>query len=297
MLSIKDLVSRTSCRKTMTTPVLNVPQSAIEDAVHIALGEDIGEGDITAQLIPVDKFVIATVISRENCVFCGMDWFEEVFRQIDEEVLVEWSADDGDTVTAEQVICSLSGSARSILSGERTALNFLQTLSGVATRSAEYAQAVAKTDVVVLDTRKTIPGLRLAQKYAVSCGGCQNHRMGLYDAILIKENHISSCGGIKQAIEKARFQNPEMPVEIEVENMDELEQALETNIDRILLDNFSIKQLKQAVKIGKGKVSLEASGGITLKNIKKIASTGVNFISTGALTKDVEAIDLSLCIN
>lgn len=281
----------------MTTPALNVPQSAIEDAVHIALREDIGEGDITAQLIPADKFVTATVISRDNAVFCGMDWFEEVFRQIDGEVMVEWFSDDGDTIAAGQSICSLSGSARSILSGERTALNFLQTLSGVATRSAEYARAVAKTDAIVLDTRKTIPGLRLAQKYAVSCGGCQNHRLGLYDAILIKENHISSCGGIQAAVEKARFLNPEMPVEIEVENMDELEQALATSVDRILLDNFSIKQLKQAVKICNGKVPLEASGGVTLDNIKKIASTGVNFISTGALTKDLEAIDLSLRLN
>jgi nicotinate-nucleotide pyrophosphorylase (carboxylating) len=281
----------------MMTPALNVPQSAIGEAVHIALREDIGEGDITAQLIPAESFVIATVISRENCVLCGMDWFEEVFRQIDEEVLVEWFADDGDTITAEQPVCSLSGSARSILTGERTALNFLQTLSAVATRSAEYAAAVAKTDTVVLDTRKTIPGLRLAQKYAVSCGGCQNHRMGLYDAILIKENHISSCGGIQAAVEQAHFLNPEMPVEIEVENMDELEQALATNIDRILLDNFSIKQLKQAVKICNGKVPLEASGGVTLKNIHKIASTGVNFISTGALTKDIEAIDMSLRLN
>ena len=278
----------------MMTPVLNVPQSTIEDTVHIALREDIGEGDITAQLIPADKFVIATVISKEDCVFCGMDWFEEVFRQIDEEVMVEWFADDGDTITAGQSICSLSGSARSILSGERSALNFLQTLSAVATRSAEYAKAVAKTKTVVLDTRKTIPGLRLAQKYAVSCGGCQNHRMGLYDAILIKENHIASCGSIKNAIEKAHFQNPEMPVEVEVENIDELEQALETSVDRILLDNFNIKELKQAVKICNGKIPLEASGNITLKNIKKIASTGVDFISTGALTKDIEAIDLSL---
>lgn len=278
----------------MMTPVLNVPQSTIEDTVHIALREDIGEGDITAQLIQADKFVIATVISKEDCVFCGMDWFEEVFRQIDEEVMVEWFADDGDTITAGQSICSLSGSARSILSGERSALNFLQTLSAVATRSAEYAKAVAKTKTVVLDTRKTIPGLRLAQKYAVSCGGCQNHRMGLYDAILIKENHIASCGSIKNAIEKAHFQNPEMPVEVEVENIDELEQALETSVDRILLDNFNIKELKQAVKICNGKIPLEASGNITLKNIKKIASTGVDFISTGALTKDIEAIDLSL---
>lgn len=274
--------------------VLNVPHSVIEDAVHTALKEDIGDGDITAQLIPEENFVIANVTSNEDCILCGMDWFEEVFRQIDDEVLVEWFADDGDKITRGESICSLSGSARSILTGERTALNFLQTLSAVATRSAEFAQAISKTNAIILDTRKTIPGLRLAQKYAVTCGGCQNHRMGLYDAILIKENHITACGGIQSAVDKARFQNPEMPVEIEVENMDELDQAINAGVDRILLDNFTIKQLKQAVKHCKGRVPLEASGGVTLDTVKKIASTGVNYVSTGALTKDIKAIDLSL---
>jgi nicotinate-nucleotide pyrophosphorylase (carboxylating) len=278
----------------MSSSVLSVPQSAIEEVVNMSLREDVGDGDITAQLIPEDDIAIATVISREACVLCGMDWFEEVFRQIDSEVLVEWLAEDGDTIQPDQSICSLSGSTRSILTGERAALNFLQTLSATATLAAEYAQAVAKTNAIVLDTRKTIPGLRMAQKYAVSCGGCQNHRIGLYDAILIKENHIMACGGIRQAIEEARFRNPEMPIEIEVENINELEQALTAGADRILVDNFSIKQLKEAVKLCNGKVPIEASGGITIKNIHKVASTGVDYISTGSLTKDITAIDLSM---
>jgi nicotinate-nucleotide pyrophosphorylase (carboxylating) len=278
----------------MSTPVLSVPQSAIEEVVNLSLREDIGDGDITAQLIPDDDIAIATVISREQCVLCGMDWFEEVFRQIDSEVMVEWLAEDGDTIKADQPICSLSGSTRSILTGERAALNFLQTLSATATQAASYALAVADTNTVILDTRKTIPGLRIAQKYAVTCGGCQNHRIGLYDAILIKENHIMACGGIKQAIDEARFRNPEMPIEIEVENIDELQQALDAGIDRVLVDNFNTKQLKQAVKKCGGKVPLEASGGITLDNIHEIASTGVDFISTGAITKDITAIDLSM---
>lgn len=278
----------------MPTPVLSVPQSAIEEIVNLALREDIGDGDLTASLIPEDDIAIATVIAREPCVLCGMDWFEEVFHQIDSEVLVEWLIEDGDSIQADQSICSLSGSTRSILTGERTALNFLQTLSATATRAASYTQAVADTNAVVLDTRKTLPGLRIAQKYAVSCGGCQNHRMGLYDAILIKENHILACGSIQQAIDEARFRNPEMPIEIEVENINELQQALDAGIDRILLDNFSIQQLAEAVKICNGTVPLEASGGITLDNIHEIALTGVNFISTGTLTKDITAIDLSL---
>ena len=278
----------------MTAPIFNVPQSAIEEAVNIAIHEDVGDGDITALLIPEDEITIATVISREDCVLCGMDWFEEVFRQIDEEVLIEWQAEDGDSLEADQAICSLSGSARSILTGERCALNFLQTLSATATLAATYAKAVEGTDAVVLDTRKTIPGLRLAQKYAVSCGGCQNHRIGLYDAILIKENHILACGSIQQAIDEARFHNPEMPIEVEVENIDELNQALDANADRVLLDNFTNEQLVEAVKICAGKIPLEASGNVTLDSIHDIALTGVNFISTGALTKDVKAIDLSM---
>ncbi|MDH5610985.1 MAG: carboxylating nicotinate-nucleotide diphosphorylase [Gammaproteobacteria bacterium] len=260
----------------------------------MALFEDVGDGDITAQLIPEDEITIATVISREDCVLCGMDWFEEVFRQLDDEILIEWYFEDGDALEAGQSICSLSGSARAILTGERTALNFMQTLSATATLSAAYANAVAGTGTIVLDTRKTIPGLRLAQKYAVSCGGCQNHRIGLYDAILIKENHILACGSIQQAIEEARFHNPEMEIEIEVESIDELNQALAADADRVLLDNFTNKQLKQAVKICDGKIPLEASGNVTLNNIREIALTGVNFISTGALTKDIKAIDLSM---
>jgi len=278
----------------MPAPVLNIPQSTIEDNVHMALFEDVGDGDITAQLIPEDEITIATVISREDCVLCGMDWFEEVFRQLDDEILIEWYFEDGDALEAGQSICSLSGSARAILTGERTALNFMQTLSATATLSAAYANAVAGTGTIVLDTRKTIPGLRLAQKYAVSCGGCQNHRIGLYDAILIKENHILACGSIQQAIEEARFHNPEMEIEIEVESIDELNQALAADADRVLLDNFTNKQLKQAVKICDGKIPLEASGNVTLNNIREIALTGVNFISTGALTKDIKAIDLSM---
>ncbi|MDH5711742.1 MAG: carboxylating nicotinate-nucleotide diphosphorylase, partial [Gammaproteobacteria bacterium] len=233
----------------MTLSLLHVPQSAIEEIVNIAIHEDVGDGDLTAQLIPDNEIALATVISREDCILCGMDWFEEVFRQIDDEILIEWNFEDGDAVEKGQTICSLSGASRSILTGERTALNFLQSLSATATLSSEYASAVAGTGAVVLDTRKTIPGLRLAQKYAVSCGGCQNHRIGLYDAILIKENHIIACGGIAQAIEEARIHNPEMPIEIEVENIDELNQALAANADRALLDNFNIEQLKEAVKI------------------------------------------------
>ena len=278
----------------MTVNLLHVPQSAIEEIVNMAIHEDVGDGDITAQLIPENEIALATVISREDCILCGMDWFEEVFRQIDEEILIEWNFEDGDAVEKGQTICSLSGASRSILTGERTALNFLQSLSATATLSSEYASAVVGTGAVVLDTRKTIPGLRLAQKYAVSCGGCQNHRIGLYDAILIKENHIIACGGIAQAIEEARFHNPEMPIEIEVENIDELNQALAADADRALLDNFNLEQLKEAVKICNGKIPLEASGNVTLANIREIALTGVNYISTGALTKDIKAIDLSM---
>ena len=278
----------------MTAPLLNVPQSSIEESVNIAIHEDVGDGDITAQLIPEDEITIATVITREDCVLCGMDWFEEVFRQIDSEILIEWLAEDGDSLEAGQTICSLSGSSRSILTAERTALNFLQTLSFTATRSASYAKAVEDTKAIVLDTRKTIPGLRLAQKYAVSCGGCQNHRIGLYDAILIKENHILACGSIEQAIEEARFHNPETAIEIEVENIDELNQALSAGANRVLLDNFNNEQLIEAVKICQGKIPLEASGNVTLETIHNIALTGVDFISTGALTKDIKAIDLSM---
>lgn len=274
--------------------MLHVPQSEIEDNVAAALREDIGSGDITAELIPEDAIALASVITREACVLCGMDWFEEVFRQLDEEIFIEWNADDGDTLAADDTLCSISGSARAILTGERTALNFIQLLSATATRAAEYAAAVAGTGAIVLDTRKTIPGLRLAQKYAVSCGGCDNHRLGLYDAILIKENHIAAHGSIAGAVEEAQFLYPDTMIEVEVENLNEFEQALQAGASRVLLDNFSLDDLRAAVKLNAGKIELEASGGVNLKTINAIANTGVTFISTGALTKDIKAIDLSM---
>lgn len=271
-----------------------VPQSYIEDSVHLALLEDIGPEDVTAKLIPEEDFSLARVICRETAVICGVDWFEEVFNQLDPEIFIEWDVDDGDQVEADHQLCSISGATRALLTGERTALNFLQTLSGTATLSRAYADAVKGTNARVLDTRKTIPGLRQAQKYAVYCGGCENHRMGLYDAILIKENHIIGAGGIAQAVEAARFNSPELPVEVEVENLDELKQALEAQVERVLLDNFSLEQLREAVSINQHRAKLESSGNVTLDTIRSIAETGVDYISTGALTKDVKAIDLSM---
>lgn len=273
---------------------MSVTPSTIEETVHTALREDIGDGDVTAALIPADAVSLANVISREACVFCGMDWFEEVFRQIDDQVYIEWHVEDGDRVEADDPICSLSGPSRSLLSGERTALNFIQTLSATATIASRYASAVEGTHTVVLDTRKTIPGLRDAQKYAVTCGGCQNHRMGLYDAILIKENHILAAGSIALAVEQARFHSPGYSVEIEVESIAQLEQAISVGVDRVLLDNFTLDQIREAVQLSHGKIPLEASGGITLDNIRDYANTGVDYISTGSLTKDIIAIDLSM---
>jgi nicotinate-nucleotide pyrophosphorylase (carboxylating) len=273
---------------------LQVPHSIIEENVFNALKEDVGEGDITAELIPHDNISLATVISRESCVFCGLDWFEETYRQVDEDILIDWCVDDGDNIEADQVICTISGSSQKIVTGERTALNFVQTLSATATLSARYATAVADTKTKVLDTRKTIPGLRMAQKYAVSCGGCENHRLGLFDAFLIKENHINACDSILNAVNEARFFNPDLKVEVEVENMDELQQAIDAGADRALLDNFDITALTQAVNICKGKIISEASGNITIENISDVANTGVDYISTGALTKDIKAIDLSM---
>ena len=273
---------------------MQVPQSYIEESVHIALQEDIGTGDVTARLISEDDFSLANVISREPAVICGIDWFEEVFSQLDTEIFIEWYVDDGDSVEADQQLCSLSGSTRTLLTGEYTALNFLQTLSRTATIASQYAAAVKGTGARVLDTRKTIPGLRLAQKYAVHCGGCDNHRIGLYDAILIKENHIIGAGSIAEAVAAARFNSPELPVEVEVENLDELRQAMDAGVERVLLDNFNTDLLREAVKLNDKQLELEASGGITLDTIRGIAETGVDFISTGALTKDVRSIDLSM---
>jgi len=273
---------------------MHVPHSYIEESVHIALNEDIGSGDVTAKLIAEDDFSLATVISREAATICGIDWFEEVFAQLDSQVFIEWDVEDGDVVTAGQQLCTLSGSTRALLTGERCALNFLQTLSGTATKAAEYAAAVKNTNVKVLDTRKTIPGLRLAQKYAAKCGGCHNHRIGLFDAILIKENHILAAGGIAEAVDAARFHSPELMIEVEVENLHELQLALDANVDRIMLDNFDLDLLVQAVKINNKKTELEASGNVTLETITDIADTGVDYISTGAITKDVKALDLSM---
>lgn len=274
--------------------LLHVPQSVIEENVFNALKEDIGDGDITAELIPVDNISLATVISREQCIFCGLDWFEETYRQIDEDILIDWFVEDGEALTSDQTICTISGSSQSIVTGERTALNFIQLLSATATASHRYAQVLEGQHTRILDTRKTIPGLRMAQKYAVSCGGCENHRLGLYDAFLIKENHINACDGISNAVKEARFHNPELQVEVEVETLDELNEAIEAGTDRVLLDNFNIETMKQAVELCSGKVTTEASGNITLDNLQQVASSGVDFISIGAITKDVKAIDLSM---
>ncbi|WP_354467618.1 carboxylating nicotinate-nucleotide diphosphorylase [Marinobacterium sp. MBR-109] len=268
----------------------------IEENVRTALNEDVGNGDITAELIPASDRAQARVISRQEAVVCGRAWVDEVFRQVDPEVQVEWLVEDGDKVERDQVLFRLQGSARSLLTGERAALNFLQTLSGTATLSHEYAQRVAGTPVRLLDTRKTIPGLRLAQKYAVSCGGCFNHRIGLYDAFLIKENHIMACGGIEKAIETARRNHPGKPVEIEVETEDQLERALVAGADIVMLDNFSPERMIAAVKQTNGRAKLEASGNITDETLLDYANTGVDYISIGALTKHCQAVDLSMRI-
>jgi len=271
-----------------------IPQSYIENSVSIALSEDIGSGDVTGLLIPEDEVSMATIITRDNATICGIDWVEEVFSQLSDDVHIEWEVEDGDEAEAGQTLCSLSGNSRALLTGERSALNFLQTLSATATVARLYANEVKGTDCKVLDTRKTIPGMRMAQKYAVNCGGCHNHRIGLFDAILIKENHIEAAGSIASAVEEARFNSPDLTIEVEVENMDELQQALDAGVDRIMLDNFAPDQIKKAIEITDSRAELEASGGITLNNIREYAETGVDYISIGALTKDINSIDLSM---
>ena len=274
--------------------LLDVLDEELLHSVRIALAEDIGSGDITAALVPENAVARATVISRESAIVCGAAWFNAVFAELDSHINIDWLVRDGDTVHNDQPLCKLTGPARSVLSGERTALNFLQTLSATATLSHRYAGAVAGLPVKILDTRKTIPGLRNAQKYAVRIGGCDNHRAGLYDGILIKENHIAACGSISSAVTQARANNSGMPVEVEVENETQLLQALDAGADRLLLDNHSIPELTAAVRTTAGRAKLEASGGITLANVRDIARTGVDFISTGSLTKDIKAIDLSM---
>lgn len=263
-------------------------------AVSRALAEDIGSGDVTAQLISIDTAGQATIITREPAILCGTAWVDEVYKQLDGKVEVEWLAGDGDAVKENQLLCALRGPARSLLTGERTALNFLQTLSATATITRAYVEAVAGTHVDILDTRKTVPGLRHAQKYAVLCGGGRNHRHGLYDAILIKENHIMAAGSIAAAIQAARKLNAVIPLEVEVENLQELQEALQAGADSILLDNFTVPQLAEAVALTQGQAKLEASGGISLATIRAVAETGIDFISVGALTKHIRAIDLSL---
>ena len=266
----------------------------IETSVRRALAEDLGNGDLTAQLIPADRLAHASVITREAAVICGTAWVDAVFRQLDPRVAVHWQVADGQAVVADQTLFTLQGPARALLSGERSALNFLQTLSGVATRCSHYAALVRGTGVKLLDTRKTLPGLRLAQKYAVTRGGCHNHRIGLYDAFLIKENHIAACGGIAAAVAAAHKIAPGKPVEVEVENLEELTQALEAGADIVMLDELSLTDMRQAVALNAGRAKLEASGGINETTLRAIAETGVDYISIGTLTKDLKAVDLSM---
>jgi nicotinate-nucleotide pyrophosphorylase (carboxylating) len=276
---------------------MKLPEYASQDlatTVSRALQEDIGQGDITAQLIPAEQRSKAQIITREAATLCGQAWVDEVFRQLDPAVVVDWHVADGDQLAANQLLFELSGSSRSLLTGERTALNFLQLLSGTATTCQHYARLVAGTGVKLLDTRKTIPGLRNAQKYAVTQGGCFNHRIGLYDAFLIKENHIAACGGIEQAISTAKQQAPGKPVEVEVESLAELEQALAAGADIIMLDNFDLAMMRHGVEVTAGKAKLEASGNVTDETIRPIAETGVDYISIGALTKHCVAVDLSM---
>ena len=261
------------------------------------LAEDIGSGDLTANLIAKDQTASATVVCREAAVLCGQAWFEAVFKQLDPSVRIEWLCQEGEYLPADSLICRLQGPARALLTGERTALNLLQTLSATASIARRYAQAVAGTSCKILDTRKTLPGLRLAQKYAVSCGGCMNHRIGLFDAILIKENHILAAGSIAEAVKSARASGQKVMVEVEVENLDELHQALTARVDRVMLDNFSLEALREAVAMSQGQVELEASGNITLETIRSVAETGVDYISIGALTKNLQAVDLSMRID
>ncbi|AVI83219.1 nicotinate-nucleotide diphosphorylase (carboxylating) [Pseudomonas syringae pv. tomato] len=266
----------------------------IEANVRRALLEDVGSGDITAQLIPAERLAKATIISRDAAVIAGTAWVDTVFRQLDPRVAVHWQVVDGERVSPDQALFHLEGPARSLLTGERSALNFLQMLSGVATRAKYFADIVAGTQVKLLDTRKTLPGLRMAQKYAVTCGGCHNHRIGLYDAFLIKENHIAACGGIAQAVTAAHRIAPGKPVEVEVESLGELKQALDAGADIVMLDELSLDDMREAVRLTAGRALLEASGGINDDTLRVIADTGVDYISIGAMTKDVKAVDLSM---
>jgi nicotinate-nucleotide pyrophosphorylase (carboxylating) len=274
-----------------------IPQNTLNDiaeSVARALNEDIGSGDISAQLIDAEKNAQGTVISREKAVICGRAWVDEVFKQLDSDVAIEWHVSEGDWVSEDQPIFTVSGNARVLLSGERCALNFLQTLSGTATTARHYAQLATNSQIRILDTRKTVPGLRLAQKYAISVGGCINHRIGLYDAFLIKENHIIACGGIAKAVQRANQIAPDKEIEVEVESLDELQQAVSARVDRVMLDNFTREQILAIKEIDLGATKIEVSGNITDHSMALYLDTPIDFISSGSLTKHVKAIDLSM---
>lgn|SRR5690606_38413027 len=280
------------------------PPSPADIAADVAraLAEDLGPGDVTAALIEPGRLTDALVVCKEPAVLCGAPWFDEVFRQIDPAITVEWKLHEGADVPANTTVCTLRGPARAVLSGERTALNFLQTLSGTATSARRYVQAIAGSRARILDTRKTLPGLRRAQKYAVRCGGASNHRQGLYDAVLIKENHVAAAGGITEAVRRAVARNPGLMIEVEVETLDELREALATDVHRIMLDDFALDDMRRAVEIrdahaaatGTRPKELEASGSVDLDTLRAVAETGVDFISIGAMTKHVRAIDYSM---
>lgn len=267
---------------------------AVAAQVRAALEEDIGSGDVSAELIAADRRCSARLITRQAGILAGTGWANAVFEQLSTDCRLDWQVDEGARVRPDQVLCLITGPARAVLSGERTALNFLQLLSGIATRTDQFVAAVASTQARILDTRKTLPGLRLAQKYAVTVGGGHNHRMGLYDMIMLKENHIAAAGGIASAIKQARARFPDIPIEVEIENLAQLDEVPVENVDRIMLDNFELEELKKAVNQASGKAILEASGGITLDTIGPIAATGIDEISVGQLTKNIDPLDLSL---
>lgn len=272
----------------------------VDHDIQQAIAEDIGSGDLTASLIPADKQALATIITREDAVICGIDWVNACFKQIDANIKIKWLVNEGEKITANQLLCEITGNARGLLTAERCALNFLQLLSAVATQTRKFVMAVSGTKAQILDTRKTIPGLRLAQKYAVTVGGGANQRLALYDGILIKENHIAAAGSVNAAITQAITQHPNISIQIEVENCEQLKQALDAGAISILLDNFSLKEMKEAVDINKatnaGRAKLESSGGVDLSSARAIALTGVDRISIGGLTKNIRAVDLSLRI-
>jgi len=274
-------------------PASQLPDD-VPTAVRLALQEDIGDGDVTAKLVAPDATISASVVCREAAVLCGTAWFDEVFRQLRTDISVRWQAGDGDTVAANDIVCTVTGPAAPILSGERTALNFLQLLSGTATTARAYARRLDASSTQILDTRKTLPGLRRAQKYAVHCGGCRNHRMGLFDAVLIKDNHIANAGSISRVVAAARRDNPDLTIEVEVKNLAELDEALSAGADIVMLDNFERRSIGEAVARSRGRAKLEISGNVALEDLADLASTGVDYISVGALTKNVRAIDFSM---